>query len=208
MTEISDVNLWPRIRDGDPEAFAQLFDRHGARVHAYALRRTADPGAADDVTALVFLEVWRRRREVELHQPSALPWLFGVAGNVIRRWHRTRRRHRDALDRLTGLPAPSPALVEQQAEAAAEAASVLEQIRRLPRRERDVLMLSVWEGLSHTEIAVALGVPVGTVKSRLARARDRLDPTRRPAIRPSDPRHEVAATPVAALADIALKEIP
>lgn len=178
MTDDSDIELWDRIASGDPDAFGCLFDRHGPRLHAYALRRTADPQLAEDLVAAVFLEVWRRRADVALAQPSALPWLYGVASNVLRHQRRTLRRHRAALDRLDALPPPSPVLVERQAQAAAEAATVMDQLRRLPRRERDVLVLSVFEGLPHAEIAAALGTSVGTVKSRLSRARARLDPDR------------------------------
>lgn len=180
MTEADDVELWARIRTDDADAFGLLFQRHGARIHGYALRRTGDVQAAEDLVAIVFLEAWRQRDQVDLHQPSALPWLYGVAANVIRHQHRSRRRHQAALDRLAHLPPRSPALVERQAEAAADAQRVLAQIQALPRRERDVLVLSVWEGLSHAEIAVALDTTIGTVKSRLSRARARLDPDRLP----------------------------
>lgn len=171
-----DAELWRRIGGGDADAFGLLFERHGGRIHGYALRRTADPATAEDVTAVVFLEAWRRRHDVTLHQASALPWLYGVAANVIGKWHRGRRRHTAALERLAHIAPRSPALVERQAEAAAEAADVLDRLRRLPRRERDVLVLSVWEGLTHSEIAIALDTNVGTVKSRLSRARARLAP--------------------------------
>jgi len=171
-----DAELWRRIRADDADAFGLLFVRHGPRIHGYVLRRTGDPAVAEDVTAVVFLEVWRRRGSVTLDQPSALPWLYGVAGNVTRRWHRSRRRHHAALARLSSLPSRSSELVEVQAEATERSRTVLRQIEGLPRRERDVLVLSVWEGLSHQEIAVALGIAPGTVKSRLSRARARLDP--------------------------------
>jgi RNA polymerase sigma-70 factor (ECF subfamily) len=180
VTEPDDLELWRRVRDDDPEAFGALFARHGERIHAYALRRTADPGTAEDITAVVFLEAWRQRATTELTRPSALPWLYGIAANTIRRWHRTRRRHADALERLAQLPPRSPSLVDTQAEAADEARRVLDEVRKLPDRERDVLVLSVWEGLSHADIAEALGTNVGTVKSRLSRARSRLDPDRLP----------------------------
>jgi RNA polymerase sigma-70 factor (ECF subfamily) len=123
-------------------------------------------------------------------KPSALPWLYGVAANVLRHQKRSRHRHQRALDRLSHLPPRSEALVERQAQAAADAALVIDQIRTLPRREREVLVLSVWEGLSHAEIAVALDTTVGTVKSRLSRARARLDPDRLPrldAVNPTAP---------------------
>jgi RNA polymerase sigma-70 factor (ECF subfamily) len=178
MTEPDDGELWCRIRADDPAAFGLLFERHGPQIHGFATRRTGDPSAADDIVAMVFLEAWRRRRAVELRSQSAAPWLYGVATNVIHHRQRTSRRHRDALDRLAALPPAAPINVERQAQAAHEAAAVVEQVRRLPRRDRDVLVLSVWEGLSHAEIAVALDTNVGTVKSRLSRARARLDPDR------------------------------
>jgi RNA polymerase sigma-70 factor (ECF subfamily) len=170
----TDAALWERVRGDDAEAFGALFDRHGVRVHGYVLRRTGDVSAAEDVTATVFLEAWRLRHRVELDRPSALPWLFGVAANVTRHWHRARRRHRAALDRLAQRPQPEVIGVERTAEAAEAAARVLAHVRVLPSRERDVLALSVWEGFDHAEIADALGIAVGTVKSRLARARRRL----------------------------------
>lgn len=174
MTDPDDAELWRRIRGDDADAFGMLFERHGPRIHAYALRRTADPTTAEDVAATVFLEAWRRRADVVLRHPSALPWLYGIAANVVHRWQRTQRRHRGALERLASLPTPRDALVERQVEAAADAAAVLAEIASLPRRQQEVLLLSTWEGLSHADIAIALGTTVGTVKSRLSRARSRL----------------------------------
>lgn len=205
MIEADDAELWSRIRRDDADAFGLLFQRHGARIHGYVLRRTGDPNLAEDIVAVVFLEAWRQRAGVELHQPSALPWLYGVAANVIRHQHRSRRRHHAALDRLAHLPPASPALVERQAQAAADARRVLEQIRSLPRRERDVLVLSVWEGLSHAEIAVALDTTIGTVKSRLSRARARLDPDRLPVSPVDAPTPAPAAAPPAPVV-LTLKE--
>ncbi len=175
MTEPPDTELWRRIEQDDPDAFGLLFERHGPTIHRYVVRRTADPSTADDAVSLVFLELWRRRKQVELHQPTALPWLYGVAANVLRSQSRSRRRHAQALERLAALPGPSAALVERQVEAAAEAESVVRQISALPRRHREVLMLSTLEHLTHADIATALGISVGTVKSRLSRARAHLD---------------------------------
>lgn len=175
MTQPTDLDLWRRIHDDDPDAFGQLFERHGPTVHRYAVRRTADPTAADDIVSLVFLEVWRRRKQVVLHQPAALPWLYGVAANVLRAQGRARRRHAHALERLAALPGPSAVLVERQVEASVATDSILRQIDALPRRYQEVLILSVVEHLSHAEIAVALDISAGTVKSRLSRARSRLD---------------------------------
>ncbi len=182
--EPDDAALWARVQADDADAFGALFARHGPRIHGYVLRRTADPATADDVTAVVFLEAWRRRHGVTLDRPSALPWLYGVAANVTRRWHRSRRRHDAALARLAALPPRRYEPIEDRVAATARAAAVVDQVRRLPRRERDVLVLSVWEGLSHAEIATALGIAPGTVKSRLSRARARLDPDAPPPAAP------------------------
>ena len=193
MTEPDDdLDLWERVRADDADAFGLLFERHGPRIHGYVLRRTGDPGAAEEVVAITFLEAWRRRHAITLLGSSAAPWLYGVAANTLRNRARAGRRHRAALEQLGGLRPPSPALVERQAEAAAEAAVVLERIRHLHRRERDVLVLAVWEGLDHAEIAVALDISVGTVKSRLSRARTRLDPARH---RPPASASPIPATP-------------
>jgi len=209
MNHPSDADLWRRVRDDDADAFGQLFERHGERIHGFAWRRTANAAAAEDVTALVFLEAWRRRREVTLHQPSVLPWLYGVAANVLRGHNRARRRHQAALRRLAGLRAPASESVELRSEAVRDARQVIDAVRRLPRRERDARTLSAWEGLTHEEIAAALDIPVGTVKSRLARARARLDPHRQRASR-SRAGSALAAPAVRALptvsADLALEE--
>lgn len=211
MPDTDDADIWRRLRHGDTAAFGELFDRHGARIHRYAVRRTGDVHTADDVTAVVFLEVWRRRAEVELHQPSALPWLYGVAANAINHWSRSRRRHDLALARLAaqtvdGLGSSDAVSVERRAEALAESTEVLERVRALPRRYRDVLVMSVWEGLSHAEIAEALDISGGTVKSRLSRARAQLSrtntsiiptPSATPASSTIPTTHAASATPAA-----------
>lgn len=176
MTDPTDAELWHRVRAGDADAFGALFTRHGPTIHRYALRRTADRDHADDITATVFLEAWRIRSRTDLHHATALPWLYGIATNVLHNWRRSRRRHDAALGRLRDLPGPEPREVEHLVTAAAEARQVLDALPRLPRRELDVLILATWEQLSTAEIASALDLPLGTVKSRLHRARARLTP--------------------------------
>jgi RNA polymerase sigma factor (sigma-70 family) len=206
MNDLPDADLWHRVRENDAEAFGLLFERHGGRIHGFALRRTADVTAAEDTTAMVFLEAWRRRHEVMLHQPSALPWLYGVAANVLRGRNRSRRRHQAALERLARMRPPAIELVECRSEELEETRSILAAVAQLPRRELDVLSLSVWEELSHEEIAVALGIAVGTVKSRLSRARARLEPHRQ---RSSRFRTSLSAAAVSDIpAELALKDGP
>ncbi|MFE6409917.1 RNA polymerase sigma factor [Streptomyces sp. NPDC057837] len=188
-----DLSLRARIRAGDAQAFAQLFREHAQAVHGHALRWLGDPSTAEDVVSLTFLEAWRLRDRL-LHDDAFAArtgqeddvgdglraWLFGIATNVLRNTRRAARRHRAALDRLpdrrTGPdvePDFADALVGrmEDAERLAAARAALEQLRP---REREVFALCVWSGLSYADAAVALDVPVSTVRSRLSRARQRL----------------------------------
>jgi RNA polymerase sigma-70 factor (ECF subfamily) len=107
---------------------------------------------------------------------SALPWLLGVSNNVVRNARRGQRRYQEVLERL---PAPSvapPAEDQVMARSATEAGlrDALKAISALPEREQEVVMLVLWSGLSYEEAAIALAIPVGTVRSRLSRARSKL----------------------------------
>jgi RNA polymerase sigma-70 factor, ECF subfamily len=158
-----------------PDGFGTLFERHGRAIYNYCFRRTADWAAAEDLTSVVFLEVWRRRDRVLIHDESALPWLYGVATNMLRNRGRSLRRHRAALGRLPRDREPDFAEdAVERLDDEARMRRVHESYRQLPRRDQDVLALCVWSELSYEEAAVALEVPVGTVRSRLARARTRL----------------------------------
>jgi RNA polymerase sigma factor (sigma-70 family) len=172
----TDAVLWDRARGGDERSFGELFDRHSRAVYNYCFRRTADWSAAEDLTSLVFLETWRRRAQVRLSSDSLLPWLYGVATNVLHNHRRSLRRHRAALDRVRALPmAPNDAAAASaRLEAEQQMRQVIESIKFLPKADQEVLALCVWEGLGYAEAAHALGIPVGTVRSRLARARKRL----------------------------------
>lgn len=161
------------LRQGDPEA---LFDRYGDRIYNHCFRATGDWAEAEDATSTVFLEVWRHRHRVVTHDGTALPWLYGVATNVCRNLTRSRRR------RLRGLAAlPRPAAEPDHADRVADRVGSTERMRdvlrvidALPVHEREVLGLVAWSGLTYEQAAVALDVPVGTVRSRLSRARARL----------------------------------
>jgi RNA polymerase sigma-70 factor (ECF subfamily) len=163
------------LRKADPAAFGMLFERHATAVYNYCFRRTADWAAAEDLTSIVFLETWRKRNEVRIHGDSLLPWLYGVATNMLRNRSRAMKRYRAALARLP---------LDRQADFADDAAAridderqmrnVLDAFHVLPQRDQDVLALCVWSGLSYEEAALALDLPVGTVRSRLSRARRRL----------------------------------
>ncbi len=164
------------LHGDDPDALGVLFDRHADRIYNHCFRATGDWAEAEDAVSVVFLEVWRHRHRVRLHDGSALPWLYGVATNVCRNLTRSRRRRTRALAALPP-PGSEPDHAEQVTDrlgSEARMRAVLARIESLPDRERDVLGLVAWAGLSYEQAAAALDVPVGTVRSRLSRARARL----------------------------------
>ncbi len=176
MNEPTDRELWRRAGDGEPECFGVIFDRHAPAVHAYCRARTGDPHEAQDLVSVVFLEAWRHRRRVQLHDDSALPWLLGVSHRVVLRRHRSTTRHRAALSRLPSPSSePDPADdVASRVDDARRLGALPGALARLRAADQEVLALCVWGGLDYASAAVAMGVPVGTVRSRLARARTRL----------------------------------
>ena len=164
-----DAELWGSERSPDAAAFTLLYDRHGAAIYNFCFRRTASWSMAEDLTSVVFLEVWRRRADVVLHRDSALPWLYGIATNVCRNANRSLRRHRAAIGKLS-YPSAAPDHadpVSSRVDDERRMSDVMAAIRRLPRPEQEVLALVVWSGLEYAEAAAALVVPVGTVRSRL-----------------------------------------
>jgi RNA polymerase sigma factor (sigma-70 family) len=168
------------VSAGEPSeaiAFGDLFGRHAQAVYSFCARRTADLSLAEDLTSITFLEAWRHRERVPSAQAgSALPWLLGVANNVVRNARRGQRRYRDAVERLP-VPSVAPAAEDQAvARSVTEAGlrEALDAISALPEREQEVVMLVLWSGLSYEEAATAMSIPVGTVQSRLSRARAKL----------------------------------
>jgi RNA polymerase sigma-70 factor, ECF subfamily len=151
--------------------FAVLYDRHAAEPLRYCFRRTADAALAEDLVSIVFLEAWRSRARLRL-DADPRPWLYGIAVNVVRGQRRARRRHAAALARLAARP--DVEAVDETVAREAEMRDVLTAVAGLPPRERAVLTLVVWSELSYEQAAQVLGVPVGTVRSRLSRARRRL----------------------------------
>ncbi|MER6434066.1 RNA polymerase sigma factor [Streptomyces sp900105245] len=171
-----DLSLHARIRAGDPEAFREIFKDHAQTVYRHAVRTTGDWAASQDVVSLTFLEAWRIRENLRDEGDTPRPWLMGIATNVLRNTARAGRRHERALARSPvkeAVPDFADELIGRitDGEQLAAAHAVLAQLRR---SEQEVFTLCVWSGLSYAEAAQALGVPVGTVRSRLARARSRL----------------------------------
>ena len=174
--EVTDSELWDRAVDGDPECFGVVFERHARSVYNHCFRRTANWADAEELTSAVFVEAWRRRRDIRPEGDSARPWLLGVANNLLRNHRRSLGRYRAALARLPP-PGTEPDPADDVAGRLADEQQmrrVLDLVEQLPRRDQDVLSLCAWSELSYQEAAAVLGVPVGTVRSRLARARARL----------------------------------
>lgn len=160
----------------DPASFEIIFDRHYQSVFSFVTRSVgADAGL--DLTQDVFLLAFDRRRQFWTDAPSARPWLFGIANNVVRRWFRSEGRRRTmhlrwGLRRPDSVDFTADAIDRLSAQTTRRGLRTA--LRSIPDQERDVLLLFALGDLSYEEIAVALSAPVGTVKSRLHRARGRL----------------------------------
>jgi RNA polymerase sigma factor (sigma-70 family) len=159
-----------------PDAFGALFDRHGGMLLRFLMRRVA-PAEAEGLLGEVFRIAFERREVFDRDRDSARPWLYGIASNVVAKHHRSEARRLRATARLVARPEPGGDPTEPAVSALDARATwprVAEAVAALPERERAVLLLFAWEELSYDQIAEVLEVPVGTVRSRLHRARARL----------------------------------
>ncbi|MBG6065110.1 RNA polymerase sigma factor [Micromonospora ureilytica] len=170
-------SLRARVRAGDPGAFAELFDEYARSVYNHAFRLTADWATAEDVMAATYLQAWRSRERVTEEGGSLRPWLLGIATNEARNHIRSNRRYRRVAAALLASDFTVPDHADEVAgrlDDSRRIAAAIDALARLRRAEREVLTLCLWEGLDYESAAEALGVPVGTVRSRLSRARARL----------------------------------
>ena len=152
----------------EPSVFGGLYRRHGVAVRRYVVRRVGIE-SGEDLAAEVFARAFRTRGKCRADHGSALPWLLGVANHVIGDHRRLERRRLATLEHMLVEADKHP--VERDLGLSPE---MLRALRRLSTADRDTLLLLVWGELSRDEVAAALGVPVGTVNSRIARARKRL----------------------------------
>ena len=159
----------------EPETFAGLYDRHAAPIHRYVSRRLGD-GMADDIVADTFLAAFRRRQSYDLRCSDARPWLYGIAANLIGKHRRTESRMLRAFAR-TGV---DPVLeghadrIDSRVTAGSVQPDLAAALAGLSAGDRDVLLLIAWADLSYEQTATALGIPLGTVRSRLHRAREKI----------------------------------
>ncbi|WP_327586330.1 RNA polymerase sigma factor [Nonomuraea sp. NBC_00507] len=156
----------------DPEVFAELFDRYSAMLYRYVSKRLG-PEPAEDLVGETFLVAFSRRESYDLAYEDARPWLFGILTKLISRHHRKEAARYRAL-----LRAPVDSDIESPADrvvagvtAQAVRAELAGALAALPVKDRDVLLLIAWGDLTYEEVAQALGIPIGTVRSRLNRGR-------------------------------------
>lgn len=166
MRQLSDRAIIERS-GAAPAVFEQLFERYFAQVLRYLRRRVGDD-LADDLAGEVFVQAFAARARYEPRTGSALPWLLGIATNLVRMHWRAEERRLAALTRLAAQP-PAVAGLPEPSDARIAAA-----VAGLPREQREVLLLHCWADLTHDEIAHALGLAEGTSRSYLTRARTAL----------------------------------
>ncbi|MER5906570.1 RNA polymerase sigma factor [Streptomyces mirabilis] len=166
-----------RVRAGESSAFAELFDSYARAVYNHAFRLTADWSTAEDVMAATFLEAWRLHDRVDPEGGSLRPWLLGIATNTARNQYRSNRRYRQAAQAAAAAELSVPDHAEDVAgrvDDRRRLATALTALATLRPPEREVIALCLGEGLDYEAAAEALGIPVGTVASRLSRARKKL----------------------------------
>lgn len=167
----TDAEVIRRSR-AEPGQFGLIFDRHFDTIHRYLARRVG-PALADDLAAQTFTEAFATRARYDLERPDAAPWLYGIATNLLRRHRRTEERQLRAYARTGVDPAFATDLeaVIERLDARSNGPGLAAALAALHQRDRDVLLLFAWGDHSYEDIAYALGIPVGTVRSRLNRAR-------------------------------------
>jgi RNA polymerase sigma factor (sigma-70 family) len=159
-----------------PAAFGELFDRHATTMFRYFVRRVG-PDDADALLGELFHIAFEKRARFDTGRAEARPWLYGIASNLLARHRQREARRLDATARLVRRSVTASDLsdeVDARVDASRLWTEVAEAIATLPQGERDALLLFAWEDMPYDQIAVALDVPVGTVRSRLHRARGRL----------------------------------
>jgi RNA polymerase sigma factor (sigma-70 family) len=159
----------------DGKRFGVIFERHFPQIYRYVARRLGPEDAAD-VSGEVFVTAFRRRLDYDSARPDALPWLYGIATRLISNHRHAERRRLLLLSRSPGAWDPGAAFEDADARLDAQRLGppVMDAIRRLSPGDRDALLLYAWADLSYEEIADALTIPIGTVRSRLHRARSSL----------------------------------
>jgi RNA polymerase sigma factor (sigma-70 family) len=166
----------------DPEQFGIIFDRYATVLFRYLVRRVG-VDEADPLLGEVFRVAFERRGTYHFERLEARPWLYGIATRLLAHHRRGEARRVRAMGRILG-EQPTPVDMSEAVASAVDARNLWPQVAHaltaLSDEERDALVLYVWEELSYDQISVALGIPIGTVRSRLNRARVRLRELEKP----------------------------
>ena len=170
-----DMKLVERIAAGDAEALGELYDRYGRVAFGVLYRMLPGPEAAEEVAQDAFHSVWRQARSYRPERGSVRTWLLAICRNAAIDWRRTRGKR---LEREVSIDAAADLLgdarVEERVVSAMRAERVRKIVGELPKEQREVLALAFWGGYSQSEIAARTDTPLGTVKSRVRLAMNKL----------------------------------
>ncbi|WP_460776346.1 RNA polymerase sigma factor [Microbacterium sp. GXF7504] len=161
------ATLWQQVRGGDESALGTLFDLLQDRLFRHARRMLSNREDAKDAVVIALFELWRKRTSVRVVDGSPLPWLLVTVTHTAQNLERSARRYRALIHRTPAAATVAPPQADDET-------GVLAALRRLPAAEQSVVVLTVLSGYPEREAAQTLGIPVGTVKSRLARAKAKL----------------------------------
>lgn len=168
---ISDAAIWADVVAGEPDGMGVIWDRHRDRVFRHLCGAGAGTTEAEDLTAVTFLELWRRRTAVRFVDDSLLPWLLVTASNVARNATRSQRRYQAFLARL---PRPESTDGPDAEPSSRRGEALARSWPSVGRLDRQLLMLTAVEGFSVAEAATVLGLSEAAAKMRLSRTRKRL----------------------------------
>ena len=168
----SDEQLMSSVAGGDQHALRHLYERHSSGMFRLLRRLTSDTGAAEEILQEAWLAVWQSAGSFRA-ESSVRGWLYGVARRQAHNRLRRATLVEVDLDEAAAVPDEAPG-VEDRVLAGVERAALVEAVTELPEHLREVLVLVLAEDLSYPEVATALGIPVGTVKSRMSHARRHL----------------------------------
>ncbi len=174
-TEMDDAALLQAITAGQSAALAALYDRYGRLVYSLAMNVLSEPAAAEEVTQDVFVQVWDKASRYDGQLGKVSSWLIGIARNRSIDGLRRRNARPEGHQMLweDGLSTDDPP-VESQVETAERKGRIRQAMARLPQEQRDALALAFFYGYTHQEIAAARGEPLGTVKTRIRLAMQKL----------------------------------
>ena len=159
-----------RASIGDPDRFTAVFERHFDAIHGFVARRLGR-NVADDVAGAVFVEAFAGRERYDVDRADARPWLYGIATNLVRRHRRAEERRLRAYARAGGALVDQPDDPDDRLAAGSAGPRLAAALAALRPADRDALLLFAWADLTYDEVSLALGVPPGTVRSRIHRAR-------------------------------------